>query len=69
MNNVDHKTQKENKKTSFRRQHTGGVCTVGITVLLALNINDEIFDDLMREYRAVRERKMKEYEQRIDGQD
>tara|TARA_R100000231_G_scaffold138233_1_gene116146 strand:- start:620 stop:4147 length:3528 start_codon:yes stop_codon:yes gene_type:complete len=30
---------------------------------------DEIFEDLMREHRAERERKMKEYEQRIDGQD
>ena len=44
MNNRDHNTQIENKKTSFRRQHTGGVCTAGINVLLALNINDEIFD-------------------------
>ena len=26
-------------------------------------------EDLMREHRAERERKMKEYEQRIDGQD
>ena len=44
MNNVDHNRQIENKKTSFMRQLMGGVCTVGINVLLALNINDEIFD-------------------------